>query len=323
MSDMTPQRLSSQASLGSSLSFSACLMRFSKSVRIFKHAHGRISIFILSMSERVELADVFHDLPRDADIPRRPSQIDIRSQLSQFCTSLWKTLTAKPLRCMAKGTNSHDTLIQLVLLVFCQCSLDQLSDFVDTTQHFYAQFRQMVTDPRRTVITNSSLREIITDAYFYEQLQDSISALTSATEPLLDLLHISFAAQPEFKSLATEMRATCADLTKSSTRLSTRLASHLHLFEQLRNFNNSLSVWLLALLASIFLPLSLASSLLSMQSRLADLHFLLYDFCGVIVLLGTIVLVIIILLRVYARLAEQLVKSKRNRGFRIWIYPFL
>lgn len=230
---------------------------------------------------------------------------------------------AKSFRNIIAGTNSHQAIIQLVLLVFCQCNLGQLSNFIDTTRVTYTLFQERATDPRRTIITKSLLQGIIRDAYFYNQLQDCVSDLTSIISPLLELLDINFAAKPDFKYLAAEMRATCIDLTKSSTRLSTRIDSHLRQFELLRSFNESLSVWLLGLLASIFLPLSLASSLLSMQSRLAELHFILYDFCGVIVLLGTIVLFIVILIRVYTRLNERLVKLNRNTAFRKWIYPFV
>lgn len=272
----------------------------------------------------IALADFFRNLPNNAEMPLRPSSEGVYTRLSLFCASLRRTLAADPIRSMTKRLGSQQTtLIQLVLLAFCQCDLEHLSNFLDTVHLFYALFRERVTDPRRTIITNSSLQEIIRDAYFYEQLQDCISDLTSATESLLELLQISLGSQQEFKYLATETRATFADLTKSSTRLSTRLESHLRLFELLRSFNESLSVWLLGLLASVFLPLSLASSLLSMQSRLAHLHFLLYDFCGIIVLLGTIVLIIVVLLKVYARLAEQLVRSKSNTAFRMWIYPFI
>lgn len=73
----------------------------------------------------------------------------------------------------------------------------------------------------------------------------------------------------------------------------------------------------------MFLPLSLAFGLLSMQTCLADLHFVLYDFFGVILLLGTIVLIIVVILNIFVRLDEQLRKSKSDPPFRKWIYPFV
>lgn len=48
------------------------------------------------------------------------------------------------------------------------------------------------------------------------------------------------------------------------------------------------SVSQLTLLAAFFLPMSLASAILSMQTRFSDLNLVLYDFVGVVVILGTI-----------------------------------
>lgn len=58
------------------------------------------------------------------------------------------------------------------------------------------------------------------------------------------------------------------------------------------------NVRLLSILASIFLPVSLACGLLSMQTRFADLHVLVYDFFGVLALLGILVGVIFIALKI-------------------------
>jgi hypothetical protein len=223
------------------------------------------------------------------------------------------------------NSEPNRVLVQSLLLAFCRSNLDQLSDFVDKLQGYYSQHREIVTDPRRTLVTKQSLQEVVMDAYFYDELQECVSNLTFATLSLLELLSIKHKAQPslDFDYVATETRAVCSDLTKSSTRLSARLDSHLRLFQLLRSFNESQSVRVLGLLASIFLPLSLASGLLSMQTRLADLHFILYDFFGVLVLLGTIVLAIIVMLNIYVRLHEQLLKSKNDPIIRRWIYPFV
>ena len=48
------------------------------------------------------------------------------------------------------------------------------------------------------------------------------------------------------------------------------------------------SVSRLTLLATVFLPLSLAAGVLSMQTRFSDLHLLLYDLVGVILILGSL-----------------------------------
>lgn len=54
------------------------------------------------------------------------------------------------------------------------------------------------------------------------------------------------------------------------------------------NIKQANSVTQLTRLAAIFLPLSLAAGVLSMQTRFADLKLLLYDFVGVMLILGTV-----------------------------------
>jgi hypothetical protein len=53
------------------------------------------------------------------------------------------------------------------------------------------------------------------------------------------------------------------------------------------NIQESVSVKRLTILAAVFLPLSLATSILSMQTRFIDLHLLLYDFVGVFTIIGS------------------------------------
>lgn len=77
---------------------------------------------------------------------------------------------------------------------------------------------------------------------------------------------------------------------------------------------------LLSALTVVFLPLSLTSSLLSMQICLANLHFLLYDFCAVIILLGTIVGIVLVLRNLTERLKDKLYRTERSPQLRKW-YP--
>jgi hypothetical protein len=54
------------------------------------------------------------------------------------------------------------------------------------------------------------------------------------------------------------------------------------------SIRESISAKRLTILASLFLPLSLVSSLLSMQTRFKNLHLLLYDFLGVFILISSL-----------------------------------
>lgn len=208
-----------------------------------------------------------------------------------------------------------------MLLAFCHCSLDHLSEFVDGVRHVYDLFRESMMDPRGNTLTKNSIREIINDSYFYTKLQECVTNLDTAALSLLELLHVDYSNSNDFKYLAAEVRAICTDMSRSSTQLSTRLESSVRLFELFRNFDESLNVRLLGLLAAVFLPLSLASSLLSMQTRLKNLGYLLYDFCGVIVLLGTFALIGVTYMQRYTRLEEKVAETKSDRNLHNWIWP--
>jgi hypothetical protein len=242
--------------------------------------------------------------------------------LSDFCRSLRATLSPGLTYEIPNNSNSFHVSTKLVLLAICHCSIDQLLEFIDKVQRVYDSVREPTMNPRvGKPLTQNIVRDVINDAYFYKKFQECVAILTSATLPLLELLCIEFASINEFKYAAAELRAMCEDLNRSSAQLTTRLESNMRLFELLRSFHESSKVQLLGLLAAIFLPLSLASSLLSMQTRLTDLHYLLYDFCGVIVLLGTIVLIIIVLLKVFARFKDKMAewKSNTSRFYIPWV----
>lgn len=70
----------------------------------------------------------------------------------------------------------------------------------------------------------------------------------------------------------------------------------------------------LTLLAAIFLPLSLSTSLLAMTTRLKDLHVLLYDFVGVAIVLSCLAVVFYWIVR-SVRKVSRAVKERHLIGF--------
>jgi len=64
------------------------------------------------------------------------------------------------------------------------------------------------------------------------------------------------------------------------------------------NRQESNGVKRLTLLATIFLPLSLSASILSMNNRFVDLKLLLFDFFGVFIIVGSLAIIIQILVRI-------------------------
>ncbi|KAK8091620.1 hypothetical protein PG997_001981 [Apiospora hydei] len=164
--------------------------------------------------------------------------------------------------------------------------------------------------------------EITNDAYIYKELFSSVKEFTITVESLLQSIRpyyddrhgdkISEDRRREqlvrerlVKKIIAETQGSCSSLNHQVDQITRDLEHHLKFLELRRGVQESTSLWVISILASVFLPLSLASS---MQTRFVDLGTLLYDFCGVVVLLMTLVGVLIALVRgslwVQERLAD-------------------
>jgi hypothetical protein len=71
------------------------------------------------------------------------------------------------------------------------------------------------------------------------------------------------------------------------------------------NIEESTSVKRLTILATIFLPLSLSASILSMGKRVVQLDLILYDFLGVFLIIGSFAVVMLFLVRVALRIEKS------------------
>ncbi|KAF2690804.1 hypothetical protein K458DRAFT_63229 [Lentithecium fluviatile CBS 122367] len=187
---------------------------------------------------------------------------------------------------------------ELVLLRICHATLLICSQSLDRTWISCKQVLDRTVDQEGTGVNPLLLKAISKWIHLYDEMNREISEVAVVTDSLLSMLLLEHGpSMMPLRRLDVELRGVCGDVNRRSSSLSTRLQSRLQLFDMSRNISESSSLWLLSLLASIFLPLSLASSLLSMQTRLVDLHYLLYDFCGVIIFFGTIAIVFITLLK--------------------------
>jgi hypothetical protein len=150
-------------------------------------------------------------------------------------------------------------------------------------------------------LTTKLLQEIANISNYADRQHSEVKAVSLVVEALLDKLYPSLEKSVEFQKLNRDLRAISNSLTIHTGDLAPRMEARLKFFEISRNIQESTSLWLLSLLAAIFLPLSLASSLLSMQTRLTELHYLLYDFFGVIILFGSGALLIILVMKKVAK----------------------
>ncbi|KAK5046949.1 hypothetical protein LTR84_007303 [Exophiala bonariae] len=174
-----------------------------------------------------------------------------------------------------------------------------------------------LTDQGKNMLTIASLAQINREAMFYQEVSEGLADLTGAVDVLVESLRILMRDATnscECRSLAVELQATCTDIKKTMTTRATSLQDRLRLFELSRGLYDAQSIRLLSILASICLPMSLASGILSMQTRFRDLHLLLYDFLGVLVLVGSIISCILLIVRYFILWMDHQSRSKS-----IWI----
>lgn len=241
---------------------------------------------------------------------------------SEFCESLRNAIEPYSILCAQVTPVSGPK--QLLLLHYSHALVKEYNDLVYGLQANYSRKKEGLSDPRRATLTIPMLAEITRDICFYEEVKEGVSELAGAVDTLVESLKILLVDADnyrDFQCLAIELQSSCTDLKRTIAMLSTTLEDHLRLFELSRGMHEAQNVRLLSILASIFLPLSLACGLLSMQTRLSSLHYLLYDFFGVLVLLGTIVAVILIMLRLYLWWKRLLTQLDRNSTFRRYIRP--
>ncbi|KAH6976524.1 hypothetical protein BKA56DRAFT_674971 [Ilyonectria sp. MPI-CAGE-AT-0026] len=218
---------------------------------------------------------------------------------------------------------------KVFLLQIHHASLRNFARFVGslTPRHFGAGKEH--DDPRWAELRQWLLVEITQDSYQYKQLSDIGYELTTITESLTNVVKVSLTtgvgdpARTEFTALEVELHGCCKEVKERLDRLLSGLEHHLKFLDLARNMNQTRGVQQLTLLATIFLPMSLAAGVLSMQSRFRDLGSLLYDFFGVVILLGAIVLILLLFMLLLAYAKEQESKRLRHKSYREEIRPFI
>ena len=133
-----------------------------------------------------------------------------------------------------------------------------------------------------------------------------LGELILAVQHLAGHANINSSMNTGGKSTDFEYRSRHLELIKTIKRRIEREDHKFLLYKDTLNIEETQGVARLTLLATIFLPLSLAASILSMQTRLADLRWLLYDFFGGFFIITTIALFAFpIITKVFNYLARQ------------------
>ncbi|GAB1315556.1 Ankyrin repeat protein [Madurella fahalii] len=152
-----------------------------------------------------------------------------------------------------------------------------------------------------------SFKAIVADSRLYRKLTNAANDLVLTSESLLDVvvaLEKPGKENPDLALLGAELHGCFKSLTGRLDRMSNNLDHHLRLLSLSRDMSQSKNVQVLTIPATIFLPFSLSAGVLSMQTRFKDLGHILYDFFGVVVLLGTAVAILLVVILVLSVVRE-------------------
>lgn len=179
---------------------------------------------------------------------------------------------------LLKKTNVTDHRKMITMLWFANAELVYMLEILKEARCSYQRLRRDTLEARNARLLPGVVDDIITDAYLHRELQNRAVDFASMLESLLDTARNTITTGGfEFESIFAHARGLSSDLRRLADDLPRSLDHHLRLLEIRRNVQDSSNQWILTTLASIFLPLSLSCSLLSMQTRFRDLHYLLYD----------------------------------------------
>lgn len=200
-----------------------------------------------------------------------------------------------------KKTADPSNRKMILLLWFKHAQLLHMMGLTEEAKEQY--YSPSESKMRRSKLLPQVLESITTDAYMYKEFAMLADNYATDLESLVDVVGTVPGLRPSepthtlLQPLVAELRGLCSEFRRSTTDMPETLEHHLRFLEMRRNMEESSSLWVLTVLASIFLPLGLACGILSMQTRVKDLHYLLYDFCGVVVVLLTLVAVILALVK--------------------------
>jgi hypothetical protein len=215
-------------------------------------------------------------------------------------------------------TQSPTLIKQILLLLLSGAHLQHLSGFLDSFDDIYVANREELSDLRRENLHKLILKENTIDSYYYGDFGNRVSDLVDTTRSLIGVIKTRLSDGEESRPIrcfVAEIEGHCSCMVNGMARRNGSLERRLNLFELSKNAKEQARNWFLSILASVFLPLSLATSILSMQTRFVNLHLLLYDLCGVIVLLATLVFVVLVFLSVLLYCREKLAKFEINHPF--------
>ncbi|KAL8992065.1 MAG: hypothetical protein Q9169_007401 [Polycauliona sp. 2 TL-2023] len=195
--------------------------------------------------------------------------------------------------------------VKLLLLHIFELHLEEMSDVCQRT--FPSTTHEMlyrgIADVPQTITRIRNCTEFSTH----------VQQLVALTELVMDNVELEFQDSSTPLAVAEyllESKSATAQLARESQENTKRYQDAWTAYRDVLNVQDSNGVKRLTLLATIFLPLSLSSSILAMSTRFRDLHLLLFDFIGVFFFLGSFALVIYAIIAVGNRASEYMLRAE-------------
>jgi hypothetical protein len=154
----------------------------------------------------------------------------------------------------------------------------------------------------------SSLKALAKDSSRTQLIASLGNNLVATTESLLETVAIDSALSHQLKLVAVDIRGSISEIRASLGGMEAEVSQGLRHATMQRDLEQSKSLRILTLLATFFLPMSLAAGVLSMQTRFKDLKVLLYDFFGVTVFAVALAFVLVGLLYGYIATSKRVRK---------------
>lgn len=208
-----------------------------------------------------------------------------------------------------QSNETRQEVAKLLVLDFLKLALsfskEAVMERVKWIQEDYRRYGHRVIDYKVVESHNIEHGRYETHADAAQDLVDAIEFVISSTVNIRtnnigDATGNSKGAIPiTLQDLFEDIRGSCTQLQKLVARFQAFNQRRYELYLSTLNIHESQSVKRLTALATGFLPLSLGASLLSMQTRFADLSYLIYDFLGVGLLLFCSMGVVLVLLKLF------------------------
>ncbi|KUL89638.1 hypothetical protein ZTR_00488 [Talaromyces verruculosus] len=252
-----------------------------------------------------------------------------RDQESSFSSPAAKLALESLLRLepVYRPIRTDENWKQIFLLQYQHANLNLFLRSLQEFENEYVPQRRRDFDARSSKLRRWVLREMATDASYYcllsnigNDLAETLESLMNvAMKTLPELQPSDFNTGTTFSRIETELRECCKEVRNRLARLNNEMDKNVKFLDLDRTLKQARNVERLTILATIFLPLSLAAGVLSMQSRFKDMGVLLYDFLGVSVLLGVFAVAVVVSLAFFNLIEEDVTKLfKANIFKRIW-----